>query len=69
MSELDEITKGQKVLDLSEDIAEAAFAQLTNPAERLAAFVFGTDGFLILILPEGNTKVFEAFSTFGMQVN
>lgn len=38
--------------------------------ERLAAFLFGSDGFLILVFPDSNLAelCFKAFKTFGMQV-
>ena len=71
LSELDEITRGARCLDLSDDIREAAYAQISEPEDRIAAFVFGSDGFLILAFPDKDVGDLccKAFKTFGMDVN
>jgi len=52
LSELEHVDRGHNAMIISEDIAQAARMQVPNPEERLAAFIFGQDGSLIIIFPD-----------------
>mmetsp|Transcript_23794 Transcript_23794/g.60119 ORF Transcript_23794/g.60119 Transcript_23794/m.60119 type:complete len:523 (+) Transcript_23794:230-1798(+) len=71
LAELERVERGPNCLGLSEEIAEAAATHKVDDAEhRLAAFIFGQDGFLILVFPDRQLAElsFKAFKTFGIQV-
>ncbi|CAD7935723.1 unnamed protein product [Amoebophrya sp. A25] len=71
LTELDRVIKGAQVLaELGEEISATKAAQIPDAEKRLAAFMFGVDGLLILVLPDARVGelCFKAFKTFGVQV-
>lgn len=71
LSELEHVDRGANAMFISDEIAQAARTQVPNPEERLAAFIFGQDGSLIIIFPDRELadQCCRAFKTFGIEVN
>ncbi|CAD7964024.1 unnamed protein product [Amoebophrya sp. A120] len=70
LNDLERVERGPQCLALGDEIAEAATQHVSDASSRMAAFIFGGDGFLILVFPDASLGdlCFKAFKTFGLQV-